>query len=229
MSDYTRGAGSPILPPTSRAEEGTEEMAPTPPNRHITWHRPHVTREDRRALLGHGAGTVWFTGLSGSGKSTIAHAVEQELMERRVLAYVLDGDNIRHGLNANLGFSAEDRKENIRRIGEVAKLFNDAGVLLLTAFISPYREDRDTVRALLPEGGFVEVFVECPVEECERRDVKGLYEKARAGEIAEFTGVSAPYESPVAPELVLPTQELTVDDCARRVLKELERRSWLTR
>ena len=196
--------------------------------KHITWSHSKVSREERRKLLGHGAATVWFTGLSGSGKSTIATAVEHRLNEHKVTAYVLDGDNIRHGLNVNLGFSPEDRSENIRRIGEVAKLFNDAGVVVLTAFISPYREDRDRVREILPEGEFVEVLVDCPLAECERRDVKGLYEKARAGEIREFTGISAPYEPPDRPELVLHTDRDSVDACVAQVLATLEERGVLT-
>ena len=173
-------------------------------------------------MLGHGAATLWFTGLSGSGKSTIALAVERELVRRRVNAYVLDGDNIRHGLNKNLGFSPEDRTENIRRIGEVAKLFNDAGVVVLTAFISPYRADRDAVRATLPEGEFIEIFVDCPLEECEKRDTKGLYKKARAGEIPEFTGISAPYEAPQNPEVHLKTANLSVDEAAAQVIGYLD-------
>ncbi len=202
-------------------------MSEAPKSRNIVWSEGHIGQEERRALLGHGAGTLWFTGLSGSGKSTIATAVERELVQAGTLAYVLDGDNIRHGLNSNLGFSPEDRTENIRRIGEVAKLFNDAGVIVLTAFISPYRADRDAVRAKLPEGEFVEVLVDCPLEECERRDVKGLYRKARAGEIPEFTGISAPYEAPANPELVLRTHEQTLEECVRVVLDHLRKRGWL--
>jgi len=198
-----------------------------PKSAHITWSHSAVSREQRRKLTGHGAATVWFTGLSGSGKSTLALRLEQRLTERRVQAYVLDGDNIRHGLNRNLGFSPEDRSENIRRIGEVAKLFNDAGILVLTAFISPYRADRDAVRALLPDGEFLEVLVECPLEECERRDVKGLYKKARAGQIPEFTGISAPYEAPEQPELVVDTQANDVEACVTRLIEELERRGIL--
>jgi adenylylsulfate kinase len=204
-------------------------MSGSPKSKHIVWSEGHITREHRRELLGHGAGTVWFTGLSGSGKSTLAHAVESELNERGTLAYVLDGDNIRHGLNSNLGFGPDDRKENIRRIGEVAKLFNDAGVVVLTAFISPYRADRDTVRAKLPEGEFLEVYLDCPLDECERRDVKGLYARARAGEIPEFTGISAPYEPPDAPELTLRTDRLGLEECAKRVMEELRKRGWVAR
>ena len=194
-----------------------------PKSKNITWSHSSVSREERREKLGHGAATIWFTGLSGSGKSTVALAAERELIDRGKLAYVLDGDNVRHGLNNNLGFSPEDRTENIRRIGEVAKLFNDAGVIVLTAFISPYRDDRDAVREILPEGEFVEVLADCPLEECEKRDVKGLYQKARAGEIPEFTGISAPYEAPANPELVLKTAESSVDDCVAQIMEYLSK------
>src|SRR5438874_10800866 len=173
----------------------------------IVWHQGAVTRADRERLSGHRSATVWFTGLSGSGKSTIAVALEKALWERGVHAFVLDGDNVRHGLNKNLGFSPADRTENIRRIGEVAKLFADAGIVALTAFISPYRADRDQVRALMRPGDFIEVLVDCPLDVCEQRDVKGLYQKARAGQIPEFTGISAPYEPPLTPELTLRTAE----------------------
>ncbi|MFQ5514152.1 MAG: adenylyl-sulfate kinase [Myxococcota bacterium] len=199
-------------------------MSQAPKSQHITWSHSHISREERQKALGHGAATVWFTGLSGSGKSTIALEVERELVRSGVSAYVLDGDNIRHGLNANLGFSPEDRTENIRRIGEVAKLFNDAGVIVLTAFISPYRQDRDRVRAILPEGEFIEVLVDCPLEVCEERDVKGLYRKARAGEIPEFTGISAPYEPPEKPELVLQTVEQDLGSCVEAVIATLRER-----
>jgi len=182
-----------------------------------------VTREDRQRLNGHRGCTVWLTGLSGAGKSTIAVDLEKRLLERGVRTYILDGDNIRHGLNKNLGFSPEDRTENIRRIGEVAKLFTDAGMVALTAFISPYRADRDQVRGLMAAGDFVEVFVDCPVDVCEQRDVKGLYKKARAGEIKEFTGVSAPYEAPLRPELTLDTSGQSVEESAKQILAYLER------
>ena len=162
-----------------------------------------VGAADRVALLGHGGRTVWFTGLSGSGKSTLAFAVEEALVARGVAAYVLDGDNVRFGLNRDLGFSAEDRTENVRRIGEVCRLFQDAGLVVLSAFISPYRADRDAVRALHPEGSFVEVFVDTPLDICEARDVKGLYARARTGEIPEFSGISAPYEAPEAPDITV--------------------------
>jgi len=187
----------------------------------IFWHGGDVTKEDRESALGQKGVVLWFTGLSGSGKSTVARAVEKKLFVAGHHAYVLDGDNIRFGLNKNLGFSPEDRTENIRRIGEVAKLFADAGVITLTAFISPYREDRDLARALLKEGEFIEIYVQCPVEECQKRDVKGLYKKARAGEIKEFTGVSAPYEEPAAPELVLDTAAAALEESAAKVISYL--------
>ena len=180
-----------------------------------------VTAADRARLLGHLPATVWFTGLSGSGKSTLAFATERALLDRGVAAYVLDGDNIRHGLNADLGFSPSDRTENIRRIGEVCRLLHDAGLVLLTAFISPYRSDRDQVRSLHPDGGFLEVFVDTPLEVCESRDVKGLYARARAGEIPEFSGVSAPYEPPLNAELILDTSRRDLDACVTSVLDRL--------
>jgi adenylylsulfate kinase len=189
----------------------------------IAWHQGAVTRNDRAQLNGHRGCTVWLTGLSGSGKSTIAVDVEKRLLERGVHTYILDGDNIRHGLNKNLGFSPEDRTENIRRIGEVAKLFTDAGLVAITAFISPYRTDRDQVRALMQAGDFIEVFVDCPVEVCEQRDVKGLYKKARAGEIKEFTGISAPYEAPAKAELTINTAGQSVEESAKQILTYLER------
>ena len=191
---------------------------------HITWHASSVVRKEREQLLRQRGATVWLTGLSGSGKSTVAVAAERALIDRGHLAYVLDGDNIRHGLNKNLGFSPEDRTENIRRIGEVAKLFCDAGVVVFTSFISPYRADRDAVRALMADGDFIEVFVSASLETCEGRDVKGLYKKARAGQIPEFTGISAPYEAPEKPELVIRTKDQTVEESSRQVLAFLERR-----
>ena len=189
----------------------------------IVWHQGNVTRADREQINGHKACTVWLTGLSGSGKSTIAVDLEKRLWERGIRAYILDGDNIRHGLNKNLGFSPADRTENIRRIGEVAKLFTEAGVVALTAFISPYRADRDQVRALMAAGDFVEVHVDCPVEVCEQRDVKGLYKKARAGEIKEFTGISAPYEAPEKAELTINTAGQSVEASAKQILAYLEK------
>ncbi|MEM9468255.1 MAG: adenylyl-sulfate kinase [Actinomycetota bacterium] len=179
-----------------------------------------VDGAEREALYGHGSRTVWFTGLSGSGKSTLAFAVEKALIERGIACYVLDGDNIRFGLNRDLGFSAEDRTENIRRIGEVCRLFQDAGLVVLTAFISPYRADRAQVRALHPEGRFVEVFVDTPLEVCEARDVKGLYAKARAGEIPDFSGISAPYEAPDSPEIRVDTSA-PLDDCVAQIVDQL--------
>jgi adenylylsulfate kinase len=187
----------------------------------IVWHQGAVTREDRERLNGHKGCTVWLTGLSGSGKSTIAVDLEKRLLERGVRAFILDGDNVRHGLNKNLGFSPEDRTENIRRIGEVAKLFTSAGLVTLTAFISPYRADRDQVRAIMEPGDFVEVYVQCPIDVCETRDVKGLYKKARAGEIKEFTGISAPYEAPEQAELTIDTSALSVEQSALRILDYL--------
>jgi len=195
----------------------------------IVWHQGNVTRADREQINGHKACTVWLTGLSGSGKSTIAVDLEKRLWERGIRAYILDGDNIRHGLNKNLGFSPADRTENIRRIGEVAKLFTEAGVVALTAFISPYRADRDQVRAIMAPGDFVEVHVDCPVEVCEQRDVKGLYKKARAGEIKEFTGISAPYEAPEKAELTINTAGQSVEASAKQILAYLEKQGIIPR
>jgi adenylyl-sulfate kinase len=177
-----------------------------------------VTPGQRALRHGHAGRVVWLTGLSCSGKTTIATELERELFARGKLIYVLDGDNVRHGLCADLGFSPEDRCENIRRIGEVAKLFADAGVICVTAFISPYRADRDTIRRSLPAGQFVEVYLNIPIEVCEQRDSKGLYVKARAGEIRDFTGVSAPYEPPAKPEIELATGQLTVEECVSRII-----------
>lgn len=190
----------------------------------IVWHDGNVCKADREAMLGQQGVVLWFTGLSGSGKSTVAREVEKRLFAAGRLSYVLDGDNIRFGLNKNLGFSPADREENIRRISEVAKLFADAGIITLAAFISPYRADRDLARALLKEGEFMEIYVKCPVEECAKRDVKGLYKKAMAGEIKEFTGVSAPYEEPPAPELVLDTLVESLEDSVFKVINYLNDR-----
>jgi adenylylsulfate kinase len=200
----------------------------TTKSRHLTWQPGHVTRAARARNLGQRGVTVWLTGLSGSGKSTVAIGVEKLLVESGHAAYVLDGDNIRHGLNKNLGFSPADRSENIRRVGEVAKLFTDAGVIVLTSFISPYRVDRDMVRALLGPGDFIEVYVSASLETCESRDVKGLYQKARAGQIPEFTGISAPYEAPEQPELVLDTGRQTVEESVGELLRYLEEKGYLT-
>jgi adenylylsulfate kinase len=194
----------------------------------ITWHGGHIGRGHRQELLKQRGATLWLTGLSGSGKSTIAVTAEAALWERGHLAYVLDGDNVRHGLNKNLGFSPEDRTENIRRIGEVAKLFTDTGVIVFTSFISPYRADRDAARALFDEGDFIEVYLDASVEACEKRDPKGLYQKARAGEIPEFTGISAPYEAPLSPELVLDSAGASVDENVARVIEYLEEKGYLS-
>ena len=202
-------------------------MTQTPKSENIFWHEGHITRADRERLHGHRGVTIWFTGLSGSGKSTLARAAEEALFERGCQVYVLDGDNIRHGLNRDLGFSPADRTENIRRIGEVAKLFTDFGAIVLTAFISPYREDRNTARAVHAEGDFVEVLVDCSLEVCEGRDTKGLYKKARSGEIREFTGISAPYEPPEAPELTLNTSESSVEECVAQLLDYLKENGYL--
>ncbi|HUW85205.1 MAG TPA: adenylyl-sulfate kinase [Phycisphaerae bacterium] len=192
----------------------------------ITWHEGHVERAHRERLLKQKGATIWLTGLSASGKSTVAFTVEHALVESGRLAYVLDGDNVRHGLNRNLGFSAEDREENIRRIGEVAKLFADAGLIVLTSFISPYRADRDKARALHEQAGlpFVEVYVDAPLEVCEQRDPKGLYAKARAGEVKQFTGIDDPYEPPEKPELVVHTDKQTPQEAAASVLELLAER-----
>ena len=178
-------------------------------------------------MRGHKGATLWLTGLSGSGKSTLSHRIERRLLERGVFAYVLDGDNVRHGLNRDLGFSPEEREENIRRVGEVSKLFTSAGAIVLTAFISPYRADRDRVRATMPPGDFVEVHVATPIEVCETRDPKGLYKMARAGQIPDFTGISAPYEAPEKPEIVVDTGKADVDGCAAQVLAYLEAHGYI--
>ncbi len=195
----------------------------------VHWHDGEVTRADRNRLLGQKGATVWFTGLSGSGKSTVAVALEAELAKRGKLAYRLDGDNVRLGINKNLGFSAEDRTENIRRIGEISKLFVDAGVIVLSSFVSPYRADRDLVRQLHAGGGmdFLEVYVDVPLEEAEKRDPKGLYKKARAGEIKNFTGISDPYEAPISPELILPTHQMSLEQEVAAVIALLEKRGLL--
>ena len=188
----------------------------------IKWHHGKITKEDRVTLLNQKGTTIWLTGLSGSGKSTIAVELEHALIENKHQAYILDGDNIRHGLNKNLGFSPEDRTENIRRIGEVAKLFTEANIITIAAFVSPYREDRDNVRKLLGHGEFVEIYVNCSLEVCETRDTKGLYKKARAGEVKDFTGISAPYEEPLNPELTIDSSTLSVEESAREILNYLE-------
>lgn len=193
----------------------------------IRWHHGKITREDRVKLMKQKGLTVWLTGLSGSGKSTIAVELEHALLENGHQAYILDGDNIRHGLNKNLGFSPDDRSENIRRIGEVAKLFTDANIITITAFISPYRADRDNARKLQKPGEFIEVYVKCPIEVCEERDTKGLYKKARAGEVKEFTGISAPYEEPENAEMIIDTSEMNLEQSVRAILKYLEEKGYI--
>jgi adenylylsulfate kinase len=188
----------------------------------ITWHNGAITKADRERLLKQKGVVIWFTGLSGSGKSTLANTLEEKLFEAGHISYVLDGDNIRHGLNKNLGFSPQDREENIRRIGEVSKLFADAGIFAMTAFISPYRADRDIARALLKEGEFIEVYAKVPLDVAEQRDPKGLYKKARAGEIKEFTGIDAPYEEPLNPELVIDTSEKNLEESVQIILSYLK-------
>ncbi len=183
----------------------------------ITWHDAAITKEDRHNQNGHGSCVLWFTGLSGSGKSTIANAFSSFLFKEGISEYVLDGDNIRHGLNRDLGFSDEDRSENIRRIGEVAKLFVDSGAIVTTAFISPFRSDRQIVRDLFDEDEFIEVYVHCPIEECERRDPKQLYAKARRGEIRDFTGIDSPYEEPINPEITIRSDLLNVDEAVELI------------
>lgn len=193
-----------------------------PKSKNITWHKPLITRADREERNRYKGAVLWLTGLPSSGKSTLGHEVERLLFERGCNSYVLDGDNIRHGLNKNVGFSPEDRKENIRRIGEVAKLFAEAGVIAFTAFISPYREDRDQARALNEPGSFFEIHCACSVGECENRDPKGLWQRARKGEIEEFTGVSAPYEEPLTPEIIVQTDKYGLEECAEQIMRHLE-------
>ncbi len=195
--------------------------------KNVVWHASTITKEDRHRMNSHKSAILWYTGLSGAGKSTLANKVEEKLFERGIHTYVLDGDNIRHGLNKGLGFTTEDRKENIRRIGEVAKLFVDAGAFVSTAFISPYREDRELVRNLVPEGEFIEVYVHAPLAVCEERDPKGLYKKARAGEIKHFTGIDDPYEAPENAELIIHTGERNLEDCAAEVMHYLESKGYI--
>ena len=187
----------------------------------ITWHHHDVEGDDREKLLGQKGATIWLTGLSGSGKSTLAQEVESYLYEQGCLTFILDGDNVRHGLNSNLGFSPDDREENIRRLGEVSKLFTQTGVIILTAFISPYRKDRRRAREICPEGRFIEVYVDCPLEICEQRDPKGLYKKARRGEIPDFTGISAPYEAPEASEVTVNSGSQSVEECVETIVNYL--------
>ncbi|MGM0442363.1 MAG: adenylyl-sulfate kinase [Elusimicrobiota bacterium] len=188
----------------------------------ITWHEGELNKKNREELLGQKGVILWFTGLSGSGKSTLARAVEAKLYEYGALSYVLDGDNIRHGLNSDLGFSARDRTENIRRIGEVARLFADAGIITLAAFISPYRKDRKRIRKLVGEEEFIEIYVKVSLEEAQKRDPKGLYKKARKGKIEDFTGISAPYEEPKDPKMVVDTNKEEIEDSKNRIITYLK-------
>ena len=188
----------------------------------LTWHEAGVTHIQRHDLNGHKACVIWFTGLSGSGKSTLANRLDVALFARKVRSYVLDGDNLRHGLNRDLGFSPEDRQENIRRVGETAKLMADAGLIVITAFISPYRRDRDVVRKLFHPGEFIETWIDCSLETCRQRDPKGLYEKADAGEIADFTGVSAPYEAPLSSEIIVHSDQLSEKEAVEEIIAWLE-------
>jgi len=195
----------------------------------VVWHQASVTKQRREQLNGHRAVNLWFTGLSGSGKSTLAHAVEEQLHRRGCRTFVFDGDNVRHGLCADLGFSIEDRQENIRRIGEMVHLFLGAGVMALTAFISPMRADRERVRRIVGEDDFIEIYCRCPLDVCEARDVKGLYKKARAGEIANYTGISSPYEAPEKPDLVLDSGTRPLAECVAAVIRLLEERQIIGR
>jgi len=197
-------------------------------NNHVVWHDIYVKREDRNCLNRHKSGLVWFTGLSASGKSTIAHTVEKELFGRSIRTYLLDGDNVRHGVNANLGFSREDRKENLRRIVEVSKLFVDAGILVLAAFISPYKEDREYIKNRFEGDNFLEIYVKCSVEECEQRDPKGQYKKAKAGIIKNYTGISAPYEEPETPDLTIDTEKSDIGSSVRKVLELLDKKNFIS-
>ena len=199
----------------------------SPKSQNITWHHAIITKEDRERLLGQKGVTLWFTGLSQSGKSTLATEVEKILYERGYITFILDGDNIRHGLNRNLGFSPEDREENIRRIGEVAHLFSQAGIINMTAFISPYRADRRKARDLAKKGEFIEIFCRCSLDACEKRDKKGLYKKARAGEVPEFTGISAPYEEPENPEITIDTDKETIEEGVGKVISYLENNGFM--
>ncbi|MNO80078.1 putative adenylyl-sulfate kinase [compost metagenome] len=191
----------------------------------VVWHKMNVSREDREKLLKQKGVVLWFTGLSGSGKSTVASSLEKRLHDMGKLTYTLDGDNVRHGLNSDLGFSDEDRVENIRRIGEISKLFVDAGMITIATFVSPFREDRQKVRELLGKD-FVEIYIDCPIEVCEKRDPKGIYKKARAGEIKHFTGIDSPYESPINPEIVVSTHLNTLDECVDKLVNYLEEGLW---
>ena len=193
----------------------------------IVWHESEVTKENRQELKGHKSAILWFTGLSGSGKSTVSVALETALHSENIHTYRLDGDNVRHGLNKNLGFSPDDRTENIRRIGEVSKLMVDAGLLTLTAFISPYQEDRDKVREIVEANEFIEIYVKASLATCEERDPKGFYKKARLGEIKGFTGIDAPYEEPVNPEIIIDTNQLSIEESVERIVSYLKENNYI--
>lgn len=197
--------------------------------KNVVWHTPMVTRHLRNILNGHKSCVFWFTGLPSSGKSTLAHAVEKRLYEKGIRTYTFDGDNIRHGLCSDLGFSEKDREENLRRIAEVAKLFVDAGIVVLAAFVSPLKKHREKVRQIIGERDFIEIYCRCPVEICEKRDPKGMYKKARAGEIKEYTGVSAPYEEPENPDLIIDTHLLTLEESIEKVFKFVEEKVMLSK
>lgn len=194
---------------------------------HVVWHDVNITRKDRNSLNGHKSGLIWFTGLSASGKSTIAHSVEKKLYDIGYRTYVLDGDNVRHGINSNLGFSREDRKENLRRIAELSKLFVDAGILVLAAFISPYSEDRKYIMSRFQDDNYLEIYVKCSIQECENRDPKGQYKKARKGIIKNYTGISAPYEEPEDPDLVIDTEILDIKTSVQKIIELLEKKNML--
>ncbi len=204
----------------------SEQSAPKA--RNLTWHEAGITHSQRHDLNGHKSCVIWFTGLSGSGKSTLANRLDAALYARNVRSYVLDGDNLRHGLNCDLGFSPEDRQENIRRVGEAARLLADAGLVVITAFISPYRRDRDAVRGLFENEEFVETWLDCSLETCRQRDPKGLYKKADTGEIADFTGVSAPYEAPLNPEITIDGDRLSEEEAVNAILAWLQDREFIS-
>lgn len=195
--------------------------------KNITWHDHIISKEDRQKLNSHKSCVIWLTGLSGSGKSTIANALECELHKRNKRTYTLDGDNVRHGLNKDLGFTDEDREENIRRISEVSKLFVDAGIIVMTAFISPFAKDRDIARTLVKEDEFIEVYIKCSLDVCEQRDVKGLYQKARAGIIKQFTGIDSPYEEPVNAEIILETDKLSIEESVQTLINYLQKKGFI--
>lgn len=197
-------------------------------SKNLTWHHSTVTKQDRHFLNGHKSCVLWFTGLSGSGKSSLANALDKRLYEQDYRSYVLDGDNVRHGLNSDLGFGPEDRKENIRRIGEIAKLFVDSGLIVSSAFISPFYADREQVRNMFHPDEFIEIFLNCPIHICEDRDPKGLYKKARNGDIPEFTGITSPYEIPNNPEIIIETNKMTIEESVEKIISYLKEKKILS-